>query len=56
LVRATWLWLPSASVDGVGTPDCVIARLNSLACTCRYRRFASTLTGTGARFGVVVVR
>jgi hypothetical protein len=34
----------------------VITRLNSPACTCRYRRFACTLTGTSARLAVIVVR
>jgi len=48
--------LPSAFVDSVGTPDSVITRLNSLACTYRYRRFACTLTGTDARLAVIVVR
>ena len=49
------MW-PSASWDGVGTPDSVITRLNSPVCTCRYRRFACTLTGTDARLAAIVVR
>ena len=34
----------------------MITRLNSPACTCRYRRFACALTGAGARLAVIVVR
>ena len=48
--------LPSVSVDHVGTPNSVITRLNSLACTCRYRRFARALTDTDARLAVTVGR
>jgi len=48
--------LPSASVDSVGTPNSVITRLNSPACTCPSRRFAGALTNTDARFRVVAGR
>jgi len=48
--------LPSVLVDDVGTPNSVITRLNSLAFTCRYRRFACTLAGTDARLAVIVGR
>ncbi|MGH9187440.1 MAG: hypothetical protein ACRD0U_16760 [Acidimicrobiales bacterium] len=34
----------------------MITRLNSLACTCPYRRFANALTSADARFGVIVGR
>ncbi|HSJ45548.1 MAG TPA: hypothetical protein VK923_12765, partial [Euzebyales bacterium] len=36
--------LPSARTDGVGTPKDYVSRLNVLACTYPYRRFADTLT------------
>ena len=48
--------LPSASVDSVGTPNSLITRLNSPACTCPSRRFAGALTNTDARFRVVAGR
>ena len=48
--------LPSASVDSVSYLNSVITRLNSLACTYRYRRFACTLTGTDARLAVLDLR
>jgi hypothetical protein len=48
--------LPSTSDYGVGTPDCLISRLNGLACACPCQRFAETLTGPGARLGVIVGR
>jgi hypothetical protein len=48
--------LPSASVDSVGTPNSVITRLNSPACTCPSRRFAGALTNNDARFRVVADR
>ena len=40
--------LPSAYVDSVGTPDSVITRLNSLACTCPCQRFADALADANA--------
>jgi hypothetical protein len=41
------MW-PSACVDGVGTPEQLISRLNSPACTYPCRRFTGALAGVGA--------
>ena len=40
--------LPSASVNGVGTPKPLISRLNSPACTYPCQRFANVLTNADA--------
>ena len=40
--------LPSASVNSVGTPNWLISRLNSPACTCPCQRFAAALTDADA--------
>ena len=40
--------LPSASMNGVGTPNHLITRLNSPACTCPCQRFADALTNANA--------
>lgn len=50
---AVW---PSTLSDGVGTPITLISRLNSPACTYRYRRFACALTGADARLAATVGR
>ncbi len=42
------LMLPSAYLNGVGSPDYAISRLNSPACTYPCQRFACSLTGTDA--------
>jgi hypothetical protein len=49
------MW-PSDLMNVVGTPNSVITRLHSPACTCRYRRFADALTDADARLAVIVVR
>jgi hypothetical protein len=48
--------LPSGQVNGVGTPNSLISRLNSPACTYPFQRFASVLTDVDAWFGATVVR
>jgi hypothetical protein len=48
--------LPSDHGDDVGTPNALITRLNSLACTCRYRRFACALADADARLTATVGR
>ena len=48
--------LPSASVNRVGTPNSLISRLNSPACTYPYQRFANALTDINAWFGATVGR
>jgi hypothetical protein len=48
--------LPSGLVNGVGTPNSLISRLNSLACTYPYQRFADALTNVDAWFGATVGR
>ena len=40
--------LPSASVDSVGTPNLLISRLNSPACTYPCQRFAAALADADA--------
>ena len=40
--------LPSASVNGVGTPEPLISRLNSPACTYPCQRFTDVLAGVDA--------
>jgi hypothetical protein len=40
--------LPSASVHGVGTPNSILSRLNSPACTYPCQRFTATLTNDSA--------
>ena len=40
--------LPSASVNSVGTPELLISRLNSPACTYPCQRFADALTNADA--------
>jgi hypothetical protein len=37
-------------------PEALISRLNSLACTCPFQRFADALTSIHAWFGVIVDR
>jgi hypothetical protein len=48
--------LPSGLVNGVGTPNSLISRFNSPACTYPFQRFASVLTDADAWFGATVVR
>jgi len=48
--------LPSGLVNGVGTLDSLISRLNSPACTYPFQRFASALTDVDAWFGATVDR
>ena len=48
--------LPSASVNGVGTLDSLISRLNSPACTYPFQRFAPVFTDVNAWFGATVDR
>jgi len=48
--------LPSGLVNGVGTLDSLISRLNSPACTYPFQRFASVLTDENAWFRATVVR
>jgi hypothetical protein len=43
-------------LDRVGTPNSSITRLNSPACTCPYRRFATPSRDVDARLGVTVGR
>src|SRR5680860_1409762 len=40
--------LPSGQVNGVGTPNSLISRLNSPACTCPYQRFIVALADDDA--------
>ena len=40
--------LPSSLFDGVGTPNSLISRLNSPACTCPCQRFADALADADA--------
>jgi hypothetical protein len=40
--------LPSASLNGVGTPEPLISRLNSRACTYPCQRFTCALEDAGA--------
>jgi hypothetical protein len=40
--------LPSDLFNGVGTPNSLISRLNSPACTCPCQRFADALTDANA--------
>jgi len=40
--------LPSAYLDSVGTPNSLISRLNSPACTYPCQRFAAVLTDVNA--------
>jgi hypothetical protein len=40
--------LPSGLVNGVGTPNSLFSRLNSLACTYPCQRFTGALTGDSA--------
>ena len=40
--------LPSAYLNGVGTPNSLISRLNSPACTYPCQRFAAALTNADA--------
>ncbi len=40
--------LPSARTHGVGTPEALISRLNSRACTYPCQRFTAALTNDGA--------
>ena len=48
--------LPSASVDSVGTPNSVITRLNSPACTYPCERFATPSRDVDASLGAAVGR
>jgi hypothetical protein len=48
--------LPSGLVNGVGTLNSLISRLNSPACTYPFQRFASVLTDVDAWFGATVDR
>jgi hypothetical protein len=48
--------LPSACHDGIGTPDHIAYAARYPAYTSPCRRFACTLTGTGARLGADAVR
>jgi hypothetical protein len=48
--------LPSGLVNGVGTLESLISRLNSPACTYPFQRFASALTDVDAWFGATVDR
>jgi hypothetical protein len=43
-------------MNRVGTPNMLISRLNSPACTCPYRRFATPSRVVDARLGVTVGR
>jgi hypothetical protein len=43
--------LPSNLANSVGTPNSLISRLNSPACTCPFQRFADALTNAGAWLG-----
>jgi len=40
--------LPSGLLNGVGTPNSLISRLNSLACTYPCQRFTAALTNDSA--------
>ena len=48
--------LPSTKIHRVGTPNSLISRLNSPACTYPSQRFAAALTSIDAWFGAIVVR
>ena len=47
---------PSGLVNGVGTPNSLISRLNSPACTYPFQRFTDALTNANAWFGATVGR
>jgi hypothetical protein len=48
--------LPSGLFNGVGTPNSLISRLNSPACTYPFQRFTGALTNANAWFGATVGR
>jgi hypothetical protein len=48
--------LPSGLVNGVGTPNSLISRLNSPAYTYPYQRFTDALADADAWFGATVGR
>jgi len=48
--------LPSGLLNGVGTPNSLISRLNSPAYTYPYQRFTDALADADAWFGATVGR